>query len=417
VQASLYLVDDDVARGWQPFALTRPAGELRFGAFTQRERAERLTGLRCTGHLAAPHLAGFEEPDAAPVVAPDAVRGPAVLLLVSRVVLDWDVSAALREALERPTSRALLVDGQPVGLLLAGEDVDAPAAAAADPATWPDLAGGQPLDLPGRVLTHVWQLMSGTPDQTARDAEAVAGPGVDEPPPVTHRLGDAALIVEPGVVVEPNVVFDLDEGPVWLRSGSTVRPFSRVVGPTVIDPGSTLLGGPYEAVSIGPVCKVHGEMEETVVLGYSNKAHDGFLGHAYVGRWVNLGAMTTNSDLKNNYGSVRVNLGAGEVDTGEMKIGSFLGDHVKTGIGMLLNTGTVLGAGCNVYGSEMPPKYLPPFTWGGSGRWTAYDADRFIATARTVMGRRDVELSDGMERVLREAWRASESARREAYGS
>ncbi|MEX0906945.1 MAG: hypothetical protein WD054_01345, partial [Gemmatimonadota bacterium] len=205
-------------------------------------------------------------------------------------------------------------------------------------------------------------------------------------------------------------VLDFTRGPIWFADDVTVRAFSRVAGPAYVGRGSTLLGGPYDAVSIGPVCKVHGELEESVVLGYSNKAHDGFLGHAYLGRWVNLGALTTNSDLKNNYGTIRMWTPHGDVDTGLIKLGCLLGDHVKTGIGALINTGTVIGAGSNLYGTDMPPKYVPPFSWGTGAELTAFDIDRFIGVAQTAMGRRKLELSGRMREILREAWRIGRAA-------
>jgi hypothetical protein len=153
------------------------------------------------------------------------------------------------------------------------------------------------------------------------------------------------------------------------------------------------------------VCKIRGEFAESVALGWVNKAHDGHIGHAYLGAWVNLGAETTNSDLKNNYSTVRLWTPDGEADTGEMKIGCFLGDHVKTGIGLLLNTGTVVGAGSNLYGAEMPPKHVPPFSWGTGGVLEAYRVDRFLQVAERAMQRRGVTLSDGARRQLEGAWR------------
>jgi UDP-N-acetylglucosamine diphosphorylase/glucosamine-1-phosphate N-acetyltransferase len=214
------------------------------------------------------------------------------------------------------------------------------------------------------------------------------------------RIGD-------NVTFEPNVVLDFSHGPIHLDDNVTVRAFTRLAGPSYVGRGSTLLGGPYEAVSIGPVCRVHGEVEESIVLGYSNKAHDGFLGHAYLGRWVNLGALTTNSDLKNNYGTIRMWTPAGERDTGLIKLGCLLGDHVKTGIGALINTGTVVGAGSNLFGTEMPPKYVPPFSWGSGANLIDYDADRFLAVTETVMGRRKQAFGEGMRNVLRAAWQRS----------
>src|SRR5690606_14594115 len=156
--------------------------------------------------------------------------------------------------------------------------------------------------------------------------------------PGVHVIGSAPLVVGPDVEIEPGAVIDLRRGPIWLDRGASVLAFTKLAGPAYVGRESTLLGRPLSAVSIGPVCKVPGEVEESIILGYSNKAHDGFIGHAYVGCWVNLGALTTNSDLKNNYGTVRIWTPAGEVDTGEVKLGCLLGDHVKTAIGTLLNT-------------------------------------------------------------------------------
>jgi UDP-N-acetylglucosamine diphosphorylase / glucose-1-phosphate thymidylyltransferase / UDP-N-acetylgalactosamine diphosphorylase / glucosamine-1-phosphate N-acetyltransferase / galactosamine-1-phosphate N-acetyltransferase len=136
-----------------------------------------------------------------------------------------------------------------------------------------------------------------------------------------------------------------------------------------------------------------------------NKAHDGHIGHAYLGAWVNLGAFTTNSDLKNNYGTVRLWTPAGEADTGEIKMGCFLGDHVKTGIGLLLNTGTVVGAGSNLYGAEMPPRYVPPFSWGTGEDLSAYRADKFLDVAERAMARRKVEFAPGARAQLEAAWK------------
>jgi len=156
--------------------------------------------------------------------------------------------------------------------------------------------------------------------------------------------------------------------------------------------------------SIGPVCVVRGEVSDSVLLGFVNKSHDGYIGHALIGRWVNLGAFTTNSDLKNNYGFVRVWTPLGDVDTGLLKVGCFLGDHVKTGIGTVISTGTVLGAGSNVFGGVMPPRAVPPFSWGEGERLGPHRLDKFLATAERAMARRGQSLTPGVRRVLETAW-------------
>jgi len=183
-----------------------------------------------------------------------------------------------------------------------------------------------------------------------------------------------------------------------------VRAFTRLCGPAYIGRDSHLLGGSVECVSIGAVCRIRGEISSTVCLGYTNKQHDGHMGHAYLGRWVNLGAETTNSDLKNNYGPVRIWTPSGEQDSGEVKLGCLLGDHVKTGIGLLLNTGTVVGAGSNLYGAEMPPKFVPPFSWGTGEQLVEYRLDKFLEVAERAMARRNVQISESTRTQLGHAF-------------
>ncbi|HUF49438.1 MAG TPA: putative sugar nucleotidyl transferase [Longimicrobiales bacterium] len=403
---ALYLYDDEIARSWQPFALTRPIGELLLGAYTFRARAERVFGMRCIGQIAAPHLLGFDEREAAPVIGADHVKTTVPrLFLNSRAVLDWGTRFAAPSV-----ATTLHVGGETVGWFVpAGEPNPSFDGAPAD---------GEVLDMSGRVLRRVWDLIAWNPAQIERDYTA-ARPrdGVEEVErggqfqAIGYRAG--VLRLGAGVSIEPNVVLDFTHGPIWLEDGVTVRSFTRLAGPAYIGQRTTLLGGPFEILSAGPRCRLHGEIEESIVLGYSNKAHDGFLGHAYLGRWVNLGALTTNSDLKNNYGTIRIWSPDGAVDTGLIKLGCLLGDHVKTGIGALLNTGTVVGAGSNLFGTELPPKYVPPFSWGGAADLTAFDIDRFMHVAEVVMQRRDVALSAGMRAVLRAAWQLGRAAERQ----
>ena len=158
-------------------------------------------------------------------------------------------------------------------------------------------------------------------------------------------------------MIEPHVVFDATAGPILIHSGSHIRAFTRITGPCYIGREVQVMGGDITVCSIGDVCKVRGELSNTIFIGHSNKGHDGFVGHSYLGRWVNLGAGTITSNLKNTYGTVGLWTPTGVRDTGMQFLGTMFGDHVKTGIGLRLTTGTVLGAGANVYGS-MPPKVV-----------------------------------------------------------
>jgi UDP-N-acetylglucosamine diphosphorylase / glucose-1-phosphate thymidylyltransferase / UDP-N-acetylgalactosamine diphosphorylase / glucosamine-1-phosphate N-acetyltransferase / galactosamine-1-phosphate N-acetyltransferase len=396
----LVLFDDAIAAAWLPFTLTRPAGELRFGALRPAERAARSLDARCVGHLAAARLRGFDEPGAAPVLAAsDLPTERDLVFLSSRVVLEL-TAQPLPETRE---PLLLTVDGRAAGWYAPANTPHPDATFFADPDGHAQ-AGMKRHELAGRLLVGVWELVTGTPEQTGRDILALFPDAARPALPGVHFLGDGAVVLGDGVEVEPTVVLDTREGPIWLDDGVTVRALTRLSGPAYVGRDTTVLGGCLGGVSIGAVCKVHGEIEACVILDYSNKAHVGFLGHAYVGAWVNLGASTNNSDLKNNYGSVELWTPAGEVDTGETKLGSLIGDHVKTGIGTLLNTGTVIGAGSSIYGTELPPKHVTPFSWGTGAELVAYDLEKFLETARAVMERRDVALTSGAEQVLRAAW-------------
>jgi len=396
--AVLYLFDDRRARTWAPFALTRPVGEIRYGCLTLRARAERVLGLSCAGHVGSPTLEGYDEPDAAPVVGAGAVPdGITRVFLSSRAVLDFQDAATLPEGPAR-----LTVDEETVGWIVP------PGAAAPTPEALLDPhaeAGDPSVDLVGEVLGWPWNLVAGTPRRVARDASRLYSDGGD--PPGVIRLGDGLLSMGEGARVEPGVVVDTRDGPVRIDDGATVEGPARLVGPLYVGKRTTVFGGTVGTSSIGPGCKVRGEVADSVLLGFVNKAHDGFLGHALLGRWVNLGALTTNSDLKNNYGSIRVWTPEGPRDTGLVKVGCFLGDHVKTGIGTLLNTGTVIGAGSNVFGGLMPPSAVPPFSWGSGSELGPYRLDKFLETAETVMARRGQSLTPGVRGILKRAWRAA----------
>jgi UDP-N-acetylglucosamine diphosphorylase/glucosamine-1-phosphate N-acetyltransferase len=158
---------------------------------------------------------------------------------------------------------------------------------------------------------------------------------------------------------------------------------------------------------IGPVCKVAGEIEKSVIQGYSNKQHDGFLGHSYLGEWCNLGAGTITSDLKNTYGHVRVTMPWLEEDTQRTFVGLLMGDHSKSAIGTRFTTGTVCGICCNIVADNFPPAYLPPFTWLKPTEQQVYEVNKALDVARAVTARRMVDLGPSTEALLRDQYRTT----------
>ena len=209
----------------------------------------------------------------------------------------------------------------------------------------------------------------------------------------------AALSVVKGARVWPGAVISTETGPVMIERGAEVRPGSFIEGPCWVGPGTVIDGAKVRpGCSFGPFCRIGGEVEQSVFQGFSNKHHDGFIGHSFVGEWANLGALTTNSDLKNGYYPVKVTIRGKRVNTGLLKVGCFIGDHAKTAIGTLLNTGAVVGASANWFESGLSPKEIPAFAWGEKARWPVEDA---VECARKVMARRGVEMSGEYERRLR----------------
>ncbi|UCG32838.1 MAG: hypothetical protein JSU68_14380 [Phycisphaerales bacterium] len=217
-----------------------------------------------------------------------------------------------------------------------------------------------------------------------------------------HLIRPEDIFVGTDARIMPGAVLDASDGPIHIGAGVKVSPLAVVQGPahigdrTVIQPGAAIRHG----CTFGPACKLGGEIEATIIQGYTNKQHDGFLGHAYLGEWVNLGADTVNSDLKNTYGAVHVPINGRDVDSGQTFVGSFIADHVKTGIGLTLPTGCVIGFASSVALSTHAPKFVPSFSWITDQGTQQYVPERCLAVARKVMERRDVAITPAQEQLF-----------------
>lgn len=205
------------------------------------------------------------------------------------------------------------------------------------------------------------------------------------------------------------VFIDVTGGPVYIDSKATILPFSSIIGPAYIGSRTIVDRAKIVQSSIGPVCRVGGEVEACTFQGYVNKHHEGFIGHSFIGEWVNLGALTTNSDLKNNYGPVRIIDGKKKWNSGMAKLGCFIGDHTKLGIGTLIPTGAVIGCFVNFFGGGMMPLYVPNFTWLTVEKQESYKLGKALTTARLVMKRRRKQMTKQYEQLIRKCykWRNS----------
>lgn len=403
----VWLYDDARARTFEPFALTRPASAMLAGTKLVRERWAFVFQGAATVALSSEHLAGLYDGDAShgvtdgdeipagsiianarciPVAGSldsggGAERGAAIWHCASRVAaIRTDRAIALRELAAGDVALEDLAPRGVTGGEVAGWWVDD---------AW-DYIRWLPAQLEDDIMRLARGALGGGAAQTPFEA----------PPPHAVVLGEFPVCVLAGATVEPHVVFDATAGPILVDRKATVQAFTRVVGPCFIGAGSTIVGGDIRASAIGPVCKVRGEVSNSILVGYSNKGHEGFVGHSCIGEWVNLGAGTTTSNLKNTYGTVSLLTPSGMRETGMQFLGTLFGDHAKTGIGVRLTTGTILGAGANVYGAQMPPKLVPPFAWGERAPYATYELEKFITVAERVMARRSVALSAAMRASL-----------------
>jgi len=402
------LYDDARARTFEPFASTRPISEMTAGIALIRERWKvALQPNDGVQFIAGPRHAGFSEGVDTRAATGTLPRG--TIVVNARCVPAVPVDAT--KAAKRAASCTMWRCGSQLAAVRLSDAVDVSAFTDGTLAL-DDLHAGTGAidDVKGWWLDEVWDFIRLLPDQLASDiAQVIEQPAMRDAMPFYAPPGHATILGAhpvlvlgpterepqlPRTMIEPYVVFDATAGPIMIHSGSHIRAFSRISGPCYIGREVQVMGGDITTCSIGDVCKVRGELSNSIFLGHANKGHDGFVGHSYLGRWVNLGASTVTSNLKNTYGPVSLWTPSGVRDTGLQFLGTMFGDHVKTGIGLRLSTGTVIGAGANVYG-DMPPKMVPPFSWGENAPYSIYRADKFVEAAKRMMSRRHVDLTDG----------------------
>jgi UDP-N-acetylglucosamine diphosphorylase/glucosamine-1-phosphate N-acetyltransferase len=424
---ALVLFEDEFAANFEPIALTRSVARLRCGLWTHQQRwhrahIERSIHLLCRAYLTDSEVeqGGWESVNQA-VPADDVLFVAAALGAPDEGRIAQIRALGPDEALVTPDRRlvAASLGSEKASRLLArlretlGEDPFPTATpdwrsrltresirvieTAPLPATLVDLVSAN-----ARAIESDFG-----PEPVARDT-VLDAPGV-------HVVNPARIRVGEGVHLEPGVVIDASAGPVLIGAGTRVMANSVLRGPVAIGRDCVIrsLSRLADGVSLGPVCRIGGEVDAVIVQGYSNKQHDGFLGHSYLGEWVNLGAATDTSDLKNDYGSVRIVVAGATIDTQSRSVGSLIGDHSKTAIHTSLNTGTVIGVSSNVFGSGFPPKEIPSFTWGGGGPdWQEYQPKRALEVARRVMERRRVVLTDTTAELLGRVYQATRHRRR-----
>ena len=412
----LCLFEDEAVSGLRPLTETRPAYALRLGMRSILATArDAFTPDALTLHTRPPVAAVTVQ--TFPEVPVNRLPDDDVLFVNGRFVAHADaaVTPIRKHAESGGDARVFLHDDTVVAAWVPNAEAHFPEDLLAEGPLSAELFSNLPatsLDT-ARLVHRPWHLLDGLADTLERDAAAhTTPPDTPSLPDRDHAsVHDSVATVHPEAVhlgtaatVKPGAVLNAENGPIVLGNDAVIHEQAVLKGPCYVGPKSHIKGGAdIETAAFGYWCKVGGEVHDTVIHSLSNKAHPGFLGDAYLGRWCNLGADTNTSNLKNDYSDVSAYAPDEDafVDTGRQFAGLFMGDPSKCGINTMFNTGTVVGTFCNLYGGDFPPRYVPPFSWGGPDTgFTTYRLQKALAVAERVMARRDTDLTDADRALL-----------------
>ncbi|MDJ0363628.1 GlmU family protein [Hymenobacter sp. H14-R3] len=394
----LLLFDDPAIRPYLlPLTFTRPVAALRCGILTIAEKWQHRLGAASVGYLTQPYLqAKFPAGN---------VAGPA--LVVNGAVCPDDLLA--RQVLALTPGQGLYCDD----LLVAAHLADASQVAEL---IQDGLREQREVAEPVVVIDQPWQLFLRNGVEIRRDFALLTAGRTSQPVGDAHTIVYAPenIFIEPGVKIRA-AILNAEDGPIYLGKNVQVQEGAILKGPLAVCEGAVLnasvrLRGDN---TIGPFCKVGGEIGNSILMGYSNKGHDGYLGNSVVGEWCNLGADTNTSNLKNNYAPVKVWSHATHrfVDTGQTFCGLLMGDHSKCGINTMFNTGTVVGVGANIFGAGFPRQFIPSFSWGGPAGFETFKLNKVTEVTERVMSRRGLAYDALEQEIMEEVFKQTEGDR------
>lgn len=430
------LFEDMGFSGFGPLVFTRPVWDLRCGALTLSEKIlkqfDRKDFLFCLRNYLATSYSGKAG------CAQYSSQGDheQILFINGRLLIE---QPAVEEVLKEDGDTLFCIKNIPAVLKLNGKSINDFSVNQDGLFTSGSLQNFREKQVEGKLMQYPWDLVKLTAEEISKDINRnFNGIENDSPksrenlscsnPDKLFRKGNVdicqGVLFETGVnkiclsdkvVIGPGVVIDARKGPVWIDEGAEIEASAVLTGPLYIGKKSIVRAGARlsDGTSLGPDCRVGGEVSRSVILGFSNKQHSGYLGNSYLGEWVNLGATTDNSDLKNNYRPVEVVLNKTKINTGDLHVGVIIADFCRTAIQTRLNSGAVIGVGCNLFGADFPSKNVPSFIWFGSDGYQEYRLDKAIETIRMVLPRRGQDLTDDFEMLLRNLFYQSQLKRDE----
>lgn len=389
-----YILSDypSVYENLKPFTLTRPIGHIRVGILTIAEKWEKLLGAEVACVSAAYLEAKYPQTNQEEASQEDFV------LIDSSYCPSKELVQAIQQL---QPGEALGEDAKaPIAWWVKHSTYTSPAEAAIHPTQLTAYQGAT------TRIEHLWDIFKQNGAQIRADFDLITQGRVSAPVTDPHTVvyNPTNVFIEEGASLKA-CVLNAEKGPIYIgkkaqiSEGSIIQSNFSLGEHAVVNPGAKMRGD----TTIGPYCKVGGEISNSVFFGYSNKGHDGFLGNSVVGEWCNFGADTNCSNLKNNYGNIKVwNYGAKDfIDSEQQFCGLMMGDHSKTGINTMFNTGTVIGVNANVFGAGFPPKFIPSFAWGGADHgFTTYTLDKAFDAANRMMQRRGKSCNAAEQTIL-----------------
>lgn len=400
---------------FEPLVFSRPVYDLICGMTSLKEKVLRSYGdLKYSLHC-RPYLADVVMKEN-PAALINKIEDDHCLFINGRIIAPQNLSEILPLL---PTEDKVFVNGETViAAYLSGKNLDYKIKHLNDLFSVNDFDGLPVKILDLKCANYLWDLININGEQISKDYDYVIHKSnrnnfLDKIDASVHLVNKEKIFIGKNVTLKPGVVLDASNGPVFIDDNAFIYPNAFIEGPVYIGESSRIKSGAtiYENVTISKVCKVGGEVEQAIFMPYSNKQHSGFIGHAYIGSWVNLGADTNCSDLKNNYSKIRVKLSSGEVNSGSQFLGLMIGDHSKSAINTMFNTGSVIGFSCNIFGAGFPDKYVPSFTWGGAESYIHYDLQKAIDTAKVVLSRRKIIFDKEEEKLFHKIFELTKSDR------
>ena len=382
-----------------PFTFTRPVADIRIGILTIREKWEKMLAKQSFS-LTEEYLLGKfpAAPDSSPALY---VNG--AILPSESLIMAINKLGALQSLMHEGSLVAFKSEKHHLNY----ENFEAIA------------KGFTVVEYKEKLscVQHLWDLFGMNAEALKADFKLLTNGRKSQKLSDTNKLIGPAenLFIEEGATVEASVL-NTNTGVIYIGKDAEIMENCAVRGPLALCEHATLKMSAkvYGATTLGPHCKAGGELNNVIFFGYSNKAHDGFLGNSVIGEWCNLGADTNNSNLKNNYGNVEVfSYREGKaVETGLTFCGLMMGDHSKSGINTMFNTGTVVGVSANVFGADFPPKFIPSFSWGGNRWLLTFSMEKSLEVAERVMQRRNIKLEEADKKILQTVFEREEKYRK-----